>query len=173
MDERTRRVMHSSENMNWRTPGELFKALDLEFNFDFDAAADEKSHLVENYASEIGVFTSGLVNPDLDGLSCEWGLRTFCNPPYGRGIGRWFEKAAEEANKGKTCVLLVPARTDTAYWHDFAMKADEIRLVRGRIKFLSEDGNATNSAPFPSAVVVFRKRIDIALPRVFSWTWKD
>jgi hypothetical protein len=70
------------------------------------------------------------------------------NPPYGRDIGKWMKKASES---DATVVCLVPARTDTKWWHDYAMKG-EITFIRGRLKF----GNAVNSAPFPSAVVVFR-----------------
>lgn len=73
------------------------------------------------------------------------------NPPYGREIGRWMRKAWESAQQGALVVCLVPARTDTAWWHDYAAKG-EIRFLRGRVKF----GNARNGAPFPSAVVVFR-----------------
>jgi hypothetical protein len=75
------------------------------------------------------------------------------NPPYGRDIKDWMRKA-HQASKHALVVCLVPARTDTAWWHDFAMKADEIRYVRGRLKF----GNAVNSAPFPSAVVIFKDK---------------
>jgi site-specific DNA-methyltransferase (adenine-specific) len=77
------------------------------------------------------------------------------NPPYGREIGKWMAKAHEEADRGATVVCLVPARTDTAWWHDHAAKADEIRFVRGRLKFIRDDGR-NDSAPFPSAVVIFR-----------------
>jgi site-specific DNA-methyltransferase (adenine-specific) len=78
----------------------------------------------------------------------------FLNPPYGRNLKDWVRKGYEEGQKDNTMVvMLIPARTDTQYWHDYVMKADEIRFVRGRIKF----GDGTNSAPFPSAVVVFRK----------------
>ena len=76
------------------------------------------------------------------------------NPPYGRKIGIWVKKAKEAATQEKaTVVCLLPARTDTAWWHDYVMKANEIRLIRGRLKF----GDGKGSAPFPSAVVVFRK----------------
>lgn len=76
------------------------------------------------------------------------------NPPYGRQIGNWVKKARDAATQGKaTVVCLLPARTDTAWWHDYVMKADEIRLIRGRLKF----GDGKGSAPFPSAVVVFKK----------------
>lgn len=81
---------------------------------------------------------------------------SFVNPPYGREIGRWIKKGFEEWRKGKTVVFLIPSRTDTAWWHDHIMKASEIRYIRGRLKF----GDAKNSAPFPSAIAIFRKEGD-------------
>jgi site-specific DNA-methyltransferase (adenine-specific) len=75
------------------------------------------------------------------------GHRVFCNPPYGRGVDRWLAKARE----ADCAVYLLPARTDTAWWHDHALKADEIRFVRGRLKF----GGAQNSAPFPSVILIY------------------
>lgn len=74
------------------------------------------------------------------------------NPPYGREIRKWVRKAYEEAQKGATVVCLLPARTDTAWWHDYVMRAVEIRFVQGRLRF----GGAANGAPFPSCVVIFR-----------------
>jgi hypothetical protein len=73
-------------------------------------------------------------------------------PPYGREIGKWIKKGWEQWKQGKTIVFLIPSRTDTAYWHDYIMQADEIRFLRGRLHF---DG-VKNSAPFPSCVVVFK-----------------
>jgi len=87
------------------------------------------------------------VTKDLSGVC-------WMNPPYGREIGLWMKKAWESSLSGATVVCLVPARTDTKWWHDYAMKG-EIEFIRGRLKF----GNATNSAPFPSAVVVYRERL--------------
>ncbi len=83
----------------------------------------------------------------------------FCNPPYGRRIQEWVRKGYEESQKpGTLVVMLIPARTDTSYFHDyiFGGKADEVRFLRGRIKFTDEDGNAKDAAPFPSAVIVWR-----------------
>ena len=74
------------------------------------------------------------------------------NPPYGREIGAWMKKAYESSLQGAMVVCLVPARTDTKWWHDYAIKG-EIEFIRGRLKF----GKSKNSAPFPSAVVVFNK----------------
>lgn len=83
----------------------------------------------------------------------------FCNPPYGRAIQDWVRKGYEESQKpGTTVVMLIPARTDTSYFHDYIFhgKADEVRFLRGRLKFTDEDGNTKDAAPFPSAVIVWR-----------------
>lgn len=86
-----------------------------------------------------------------DGLSQQWHGNCWMNPPYGREIGKWMKKALEASKEGALVACLVPARTDTAWWHEYAMKG-EIRFIRGRLKF----GGSQNSAPFPSAVVIFR-----------------
>lgn len=137
------KVLFSSKSMEWATPREFFRKLDSQFNFTLDPCAKSHNALCSKY------FT-----PDDDGLIQDWsGNKVFVNPPYGRGIGHWVKKSYEEGCKeGTTVVMLIPARTDTKYWHDYAMKADEIRLIKGRLKF----GGGKNSAPFPSAVVVFR-----------------
>ena len=85
----------------------------------------------------------------------------FCNPPYGRNIGEWVKKGYEESQKpGTVVVMLIPSRTDTSYFHDYILhgKADEIRFLRGRLKFTDEDGNAKDAAPFPSAVIIWRSK---------------
>ena len=89
-----------------------------------------------------------------DGLERSWFGRVWVNPPYGREIGKWMKKSLEEVQNGnaKEVVCLIPSRTDTAWWHDFVVKG-EIEFLRGRLKF----GNSKNNAPFPSAVVTFRK----------------
>ncbi len=89
-------------------------------------------------------------------MSQQWQGRVFCNPPYGREIGRWIAKAWESAEKGAcdVVVCLVPARVDTAWWHDYCARG-EVRFLRGRVRF----GGADSGAPFPSAVVVFRNAI--------------
>ena len=123
--------MYTSNSEEWGTPQELFNRLNKEFNFTLDICASKE-----------------------DALKQEWGGVIWMNPPYGRKIGNWVKKAKEAARQGKaTVVCLLPARTDTAWWHDYVMKADEIRLIRGRLKF----GDGKGSAPFPSAVVVFKK----------------
>lgn len=139
----------SSKKMDWCTPVDFFNELNQEFHFNLDPAATEKSAKCVNY------FT-----PAEDGLNADWGgFRVFCNPPYGRQIGKWVQKGYEESRKpGTLVVMLIPARTDTAYFHDyiFGGKADEVRFLRGRLKFTDEEGNAKDAAPFPSAVIVWR-----------------
>jgi site-specific DNA-methyltransferase (adenine-specific) len=137
--------MYSSDSCEWATPQEFFDALDAEFGFEIDVCAGADNHKCDFYFDK-----------NDDGLSLRWHPFTcWMNPPYGREIGKWMAKAHEEADRGATVVCLVPARTDTAWWHDHAAKADEIRFVRGRLKFIRDDGK-NDSAPFPSAVVIFR-----------------
>lgn len=125
--------MFSSLHGDWRTPEALYNGLDEEFNFDFDPCPTD---------------------PQFDGLTCMWGSRNFVNPPYGDEITAWLRKAVEEHRMGRLVVLLLPARTDTAWWHDLVMpNADEIRFIRGRV---SIEGHNGKGAPFPSVVVVFR-----------------
>ena len=135
-------LMFSSEDMTWATPQVFFDKLDKEFNFNLDPCCVPETAKCDTY------FT-----PETDGLSQSWGGYTvFMNPPYGRVIGDWLKKAYEESKKPDTKVVcLIPSRTDTKYWHDYCMKASEIRLIKGRLKF----GNSTNSAPFPSAIIIF------------------
>lgn len=123
----------TSIRSNWRTPKDLYEKLDKEFKFDFDPCP---------------------TNPTFDGLSVGWMESNFVNPPYGREIGKWIAKGYLEWQKGKTVVFLIPSRTDTIWWHDFVMKATEIRFIEGRLKFSDHH----NSAPFPSAIVIFKLR---------------
>jgi site-specific DNA-methyltransferase (adenine-specific) len=137
------RALFSSENEVWATPQDFFDKLDAEFGFNLDPCALPENAKCPRY------FT-----PEIDGLAQNWGgAKVFCNPPYGRKIGAWVQKCYEESRKPNTLVvLLIPARTDTAYFHDYIYhKAKEIRFVRGRLKF----GEAKQSAPFPSMVVIF------------------
>lgn len=149
-------VLLSSKNLSWCTPPEFFTELDQEFHFDLDPAATDKSAKCARYYT-----------PADNGLEKDWGgYRVFCNPPYGRHINEWVRKGYEESRKpGTLVVMLIPARTDTSYFHDYIFngKADEVRFLRGRITFTDEDGKPTTdakgrpcSAPFPSAVVVWR-----------------
>lgn len=136
-------VMYMSQSNEWSTPQDFFDGLNEEFHFDLDPCADETNHKCEKY------FTK-----EDDGLSQNWGgNRVFCNPPYGSEIGKWVEKSYREGCKDNTLVvMLIPARTDTRYFHDYILHRSEIRFVSGRLKF----GDGKNSAPFPSMVVIFR-----------------
>jgi len=125
------KVHYSSVRSDWRTPRAFYLGLNQEFHFTFDPCPS---------------------NPAFDGLKRSWGKRNFVNPPYGREIGKWLKKGYEESLKGKLVVFLIPSRTDTRWWHDYVMKADEIRFIKGRLKF----EGAKYSAPFPSCIAIFR-----------------
>jgi site-specific DNA-methyltransferase (adenine-specific) len=133
----------SSERGDWATPQAFFDLVDTEFGFTLDSAAEPHNAKCARYYTEAD---SGLLN--------DWTGVVWCNPPYGRGIADWIRKGYESAQAGATVVMLIPARTDTAYWHDYVMRAAEVRLLRGRLVFGS--GEARANAPFPSALVVFR-----------------
>ena len=127
----------------------LFDKLNEEFHFILDPAATEKTAKCPLYYT-----------PETDGLSQSWnrGGAVFCNPPYGREIGKWVKKAYDESQKGQTIVLLLPARTDTKYFHDYIYGKAEIRFLRGRLRFTDEDGKASDPAPFPSMIVLYNKQ---------------
>lgn len=139
-------VMFSSKTDQWATPQDFFDKLNDEFHFTLDPCADEFNHKCDRYYTE-----------EIDGLKQSWqNERVFCNPPYGKEIGKWVEKAyAENLIGGALVVMLIPARTDTKWFHDYIYNKPnvEIRFVKGRLKF----GNSENSAPFPSMLVVFKR----------------
>jgi len=143
MNEAQRVGMMSSATPEWATPRNLFDAYDAEFGFTTDVFAVPENAKCERY------FT-----PEMDGLAQEWTGVCWMNPPYGRGIGAWIRKAWESAQTGATVVCLIPARTDTAWWHDYASRG-EVRFLRGRVKF----GGAKWNAPFPSAIVIFDEEV--------------
>ena len=143
MNKAVQKVMFSSNSQDWATPQDFFDRLNWRFGpFDLDPCASPNNAKCQNFIT-IGE----------DGLAKDWGGHTsFVNPPYGRELGRWIKKAYEESQKPDTkVVMLIPARTDTKYWHKYVMQAKEIHLIKGRLKF----GQGANSAPFPSAIVVF------------------
>jgi site-specific DNA-methyltransferase (adenine-specific) len=139
---RQRSVHFSSASCEWSTPPELFAELDREFSFTLDVCATADNAKCARFYSRAE-----------DGLAQPWTGRVFCNPPYGRSIGKWLERAREAAQSGEAdlVVCLVPARVDTSWWHDTAATG-EVRFLRGRIRF----GGTASGAPFPSAVVVFK-----------------
>ena len=142
----------TSNDDTWSTPKDFFDELDKEFNFGLDAAALSTSTLVpDNWY--------GPDHPDADRrdafTNC-WSIDAgdkpiWLNPPYGRTIGDWMKRANDEARHGALVVCLVPARTDTNWWHNYCIQ-HEVRFIKGRLKF----GGSKNSAPFPSAVVIIR-----------------
>lgn len=135
-------VMFSSKTDQWATPQWLFDELNDEFHFTLDVCADETNHKCDKYYTK-----------ETDGLSQAWHGTVWCNPPYGRTIGEWVRRAFFASRSGATVVMLIPARTDTRWFHDYIYKRDnvEIRFLKGRLKF----GDATNSASFPSMIVIF------------------
>lgn len=133
-------VMFSSETDLWSTPQDTFDKLNSEFGFEVDVCATNENAKCSKF------FTIAD-----DGLSKEWEGVCWMNPPYGRVIGKWIQKAYESSLQGSTVVCLLPSRTDTKWFHEYCMKG-EIRFIKGRLKF----GGSKNSAPFPSMVVVFR-----------------
>ena len=137
--------LFTSNTDMWATPLDFFIKLNEEFNFETDVCAIESNAKCKKF------FT-----PEIDGLKQEWTGVCWMNPPYGRGIGEWIKKAYESSLNGATVVCLIPSRTDTKWWHDYCMKG-EVRLVKGRLKF----GDSKNSAPFPSAVVIFSKNAKV------------
>ena len=143
----TQEVGFSSASTDWETPEDFFQKLNKEFKFTLDPCATPETAKCKRYYTEAD-----------DGLKQNWGgASVFMNPPYGRTIKHWLKKAYEESRKYNTLVVcLIPSRTDTKYWHDYVMEANEIRFVKGRLKF----GGHANPAPFPSAVVIFGKRIN-------------
>ena len=139
------KVHFSSTTVEWSTPQGVFNNLDDEFGFTLDPCATHENAKCKKYFTQAE-----------DGLKQDWGTeKVFMNPPYGRVIGGWMKKAYESSLNGATVVCLIPARTDTRWFHEYAIKG-EVRAIKGRLKF----GDAKNSAPFPSAIVIFRPSED-------------
>jgi len=130
----------SSHKDDWETPWDFFRRLDAVYHFDLDVCATPSNAKCPRF-----------LTPEDDGLAQTWDGVCWMNPPYGRNIGPWVAKAHAESQRGVTVVCLIPARTDTRWWHRHVMKATYIAVVPGRIKFVG----AKQDAPFPSAVVVF------------------
>jgi len=145
MNKTVQETMFSSKSGEWSTPQDFYNKLNWRFGpFDLDPCANPHNAKCDNFYTE----------PE-NGLLKSWqGHTVFINPPYGRDIKAWIKKGYEESQDPDTkVVMLIPARTDTRYWHDYIMKAELVYFVKGRLKF----GNCQNSAPFPSAVVIFNK----------------
>lgn len=140
-----KRIHFSSATDNWSTPQYLFDALNKDFCFTLDPCADSSNHKCPKYYTK-----------EQDGLAQDWsGEIVFCNPPYGREIGKWVKKSYDEVYNGtcKCVVMLIPARTDTRWFHEYIYKKADVDFIKGRIKF----GDQTENAPFPSMLAIFRK----------------
>ena len=135
-------IMFSSKTDEWSTPQDLFDKLNEEFHFDLDVCANKSNHKCALY-----------YNREQDGLKMPWKDHVvWCNPPYGREIGKWVKKAYfENKAHGTTIVMLLPARTDTKWFHNYVLWKAHVRFIQGRLKF----GGCKNSAPFPSMIAVY------------------
>jgi site-specific DNA-methyltransferase (adenine-specific) len=146
------KALFSSASNEWETPQGLFDTLNKEFQFDCDAAATASNCKVGRFFAEGSVW---------DALKLDWSsiphvTKIFLNPPYGQ-IAVFMKKAYEESLKGLTVVCLIPARTDTKYFHEYCMKSHEIRFIKGRLKFTNSTlgEKKLTSATFPSCIVIF------------------
>lgn len=138
-------ALFSSRKMDWETPQDFFEKLNKKFKFDLDAAANDENHKTEKYFTEKN---SALHN--------EWQGNVFVNPPYGKKIGEFVKKAYEEyvRDNDRFIVMLIPARTDTRYWHSYIQGKATVKFIKGRLKF-ENNGVPKDAAPFPSALVIY------------------
>lgn len=141
--EQQRKGMMSSLRHDWATPRSLFEMLNREFRFTLDVCAQPDTAVCDEFFCSTAL--------DRDWKPIERGA-VWCNPPYGAGIGKWIEKGQRESRHGNTVVMLLPARTDTQWFHAYCLKA-EIRFLCGRLSF---DNQKRGRAPFPSMLVIFR-----------------
>lgn len=171
-------ALFSSVSSIWRTPPKLFAKLDREFRFAIDASANDENHLCDRWFGP-----GSALMPCALSSGIAWSYFSpegafFSNPPFSRqqglDIAPWMEAYARHGQYN-TVAGLIPARTDTSWWHHYVMScADEIRLVPGRVKFFLPDGTEGGSAPFPSAVVIWKPlhgRLRVA-PRIVAWDYR-
>lgn len=137
----TGKAQLTSNTCEWETPQDLFDSLDAKYHFTLDVCATPENAKCAAY------FTR-----EQDGLKQKWRGTAWCNPPYGKGILRWVQKAYDEAQNGVTTVMLLPARTDTAWFHDYVLRSAELVFLLGRVKFKG----GSDYAPFPSIICIFR-----------------
>lgn len=135
--------MMSSNTPEWATPQSFFDALNREFSFTLDPCSTHENAKCEKHYTK-----------EDDGLTKSWeGESVFCNPPYGRELPKWVKKCYEESQKGALVVMLIPARTDTGWFHDYIYGKAEIRFIKGRLRF----GGSNQNAPFPSMIVIWQR----------------
>jgi len=142
----SKQACFTSNRGDWQTPPQLFEGLNATFGFTLDAAASASNTLCRDY-----------IDAERDALAVPWDTdgAIWLNPPYGPTVGKWVAKAYAESLRGRTVVLLLPARTDTRWFHDFVLPHGEILFLRGRLRFLVDGAEPLAAAPFPSMVVVF------------------
>jgi phage N-6-adenine-methyltransferase len=134
-----------TELRRWSTPAALFDELHREFKFDIDLCADDDNAKLPHY-----------IRADRSMASTWLGLgRGWLNPPYGKEIGAWLEKALWSAQRGAFIVALVPGRTNAPWWHDIVMKAAEVRFIRSKVPFVDHNGKNTGVPPYGSVIAVF------------------
>ena len=146
------KLMFSSQSNEWGTPQDLFNKLNEEFNFTLDPCSANGNHKCTKYYTI-----------EDDGLSQDWSNNVvFVNPPYGRELKKWVKKCYDESQKGTTVVMLIPARTDTTYFHDYIYGKAEIRFLKGRVKFVNclNPEEKLAPAPFPSMIVVYNNNVN-------------
>lgn len=130
-------VMFSSKTEMWETPQDFFDKYDAIYHFTTDVCATSENAKCEHYYS-----------PEENGLTQEWKGNCWCNPPYGKDIAKWIQKAIESS---AITVMLLPARTDTKWFHELVLPNAKVEFIKGRLKF----GGSKNYAPFPSMIAVF------------------
>jgi phage N-6-adenine-methyltransferase len=134
------KALFTSDSMEWETPQWLFDVVNQEYKFDVDVCATAENAKCSKYFSK-----------EQDGLFMEWNGTVWCNPPYGREIDKWVKKGNESHKTGSTVVMLLPARTDTKWIHEYLFGSAIMIFIKGRLKF----GTSHNSAPFPSVLAIF------------------
>lgn len=159
------KVHFQSGNKEWETPDTLFQPLKKEFNIVVDVCATADNTKCKAYFDK-----------KINGLTASWGVSNeisvgkaacWMNPPYGRGIDKWVKKAYDESLKGVTTVALLPARTDTSWFHNYIHNKNEVRFLKGRVKFV----DAPSTAPFPSMIVIFKpkKQNKLSIWKKLKW----
>ena len=140
------KVEASEKSIEWGTPPEIFEPLNKEFGFTMDVCATSENAKCKKYISK-----------EENALQQYWTGVCWMNPPFGRYVKNWIEKAKEEAEAGRaTTVCLIPAKTNTNWWHEMIINNAEVRFVRGRIKFIQNGKQSTQALPWPMAIIIFR-----------------
>lgn len=151
-----------SVKTDWSTHWDFFNPLNNEFNFTVDASADAQNRKVDRYWDK-----------QIDGLKQDWSNEVvWCNPPYGRNVPEWLKKGQEAAKNGATSVFLIPAKTNTIWFHKLCLAADEIRFVKGRPKFYNyanEDKEAVHGLPIPLCLVIYKPESNGCKIGTYDW----